>query len=132
MGGMFTPIRFCFRQAKTWRRHAEEQADSIDRGQIFDYGALSSVREEASGVALQHYFLGRDEIMFVLLAQEKLIRAISKFLDKMNIDTGQIASQIDVIVKATHNHYSVHVGGNISNSSIAVGDKAQAATGPAA
>jgi hypothetical protein len=90
MGGMFTPIRFCFRQAKTWRRHAEEQADSIDRGQIFDYGALSSVREEASGVALQHYFLGRDEIMFVLLAQERLIRAISKFLDKMNIDTAKL------------------------------------------
>jgi hypothetical protein len=117
---------------RTWRRHAEEQADSIDRGQLFDYGALPSIREEASGVARQHYFLRRDEIMFVLLAQEKLIRAISKFLDKMNIDAGQIASQIDVIIKETHKHYSLHVGGNVSNSSISVGDKAQAATGPAA
>jgi hypothetical protein len=120
------------RQERMWRRHAEEQAESIDRGQVFDYGALPSIREEASGVGRQHYFLRRDEIMFVLLAQQKLIRAINKFLDKMNIDTGQIASQIEVIVKETHKHYSLHVGGNISNSSIAVGDQAQAAAGPAA
>jgi hypothetical protein len=117
---------------RTRRRHAEQQAESIDRGQIFDYGALPSIREKASGDARQHYFLRRDEIMFVLLAQVKLIRAISKFLGKRNIDTGQIASQIDVIIKETHKHYSLHVGVSISNSSIAVGNKTQAATGPAA
>jgi hypothetical protein len=116
----------------TWRRDAEEQAESIDRGQIFDYGALPSIREGASGSARQHYFLGRDEVMFVLLAQEKLIRAISKFLDKMNIDTGQISSQIDIIFKETYKFYSNHIGGNVINSSIAVGDKTQASTGPAA
>jgi hypothetical protein len=118
------------RQEKLWRRRAQMQAESIERGQVFDYGALPSIREEASGVTRQHYFLGRDEIMFVLLAQGKLIRAINRFLDKMNIDSGQIASQIEVIVNETHKYYSVHVGGDIKNSSIAVGAKAQAATGP--
>ena len=77
------------------------------------------------------YFLGRDEVMFVLLAQAKLIRTISRFLSNVNIDTRQLTSQIKVIVEETHKHYSLHVGGNISNSSIAVGDKAQAATAPA-
>jgi hypothetical protein len=119
------------RQERRWRRHTEQQAESIDRGQIFDYGALPGIREEASGFARQHYFLKRDEAMFVLLAQEKLIRAISRFLDKMNIDIGQLTSQINVIVEETHKHFSLHVGGNISNSTIAVGDKAQAGGGPA-
>ena len=81
-------------------------------------------------MARQHYFLKRDEIMFVLLAQEKLFRAVSRFLDKNGIDTGQLASQIDVIVKETHEYYSLHVGGDVKDSSIAVGPKAQAGKAP--
>lgn len=118
------------RESRRWQRISARQAESIELGQAFDYGALPSIREEAGGVARQHYFLRRDETMFVLLAQEKLIRAVRRFLVKMSVDTGQLTSQIDVIVQETHKHYSVHVGGDMNNSSIAVGNKAQANPGP--
>ena len=118
------------RRGHHWRQYMCRQAQSIERGQVFDYGAMPSIREEAVGVARQHYFLKRDETMFVLLAQEKLIRAVSKFLDRMNIDTGQLASQVDVIVTETHKHYSLHVGGDVNNSNIAVGNKTQAGGAP--
>lgn len=118
------------RDARFARKNEMSQAYAIDHGQVFHYGADSSIRELASGSARQHYFLSRDEAMFVLLAQEKLIRTISRFLDKKNIDAGQIKSQVEFIINETNNHYSMHVGGNISDSSIAIGNKAQATGSP--
>jgi hypothetical protein len=44
---------------------------AIKQGQSFDYGAGSSIREDARGDSRQHHFLKRDEIMFVLICHRK-------------------------------------------------------------
>jgi len=66
--------------------------------------------------------------MFVLLAQEKLIRAIANFLNKKNVDTGQLESQVKVIVEETNKYYSVHLG-DVSNSSVAIGKNSKSSNG---
>lgn len=125
------PVRMWMdhRYASFMRKYERDQEYAIDHGQVFDYGAARSIREDASGFARQHYFLGRDETMFVLLAQEKPIRAISVFLQKKNVDTGQLKTQVEVIVKETNKFFSVHLG-DVSNSNVAIGKKAQASGVP--
>lgn len=115
------------RRASAVRKRVTGQERAIDLGQVFDYGAQGSIREDAGSRTTQHYFLGRDEVMSVLLAQEKLIRAINRFLTAKNVDTGQLKSQIEVIVKATNKYYSVHLG-DVTDSVIAVGKGAQASS----
>ena len=116
------------REAHASRKKEAKQEDAIEHGQVFNYGAVRSIREDAAGVTAQHYFLGRDETMSVLLAQEKLIRTIANFLSKKRVDTGQLESQVKVIVEETNKYYSVHLG-DVSNSSVAFGKNAQASGG---
>jgi hypothetical protein len=115
-------------EARKAQKTEARQRKAIEHGQIFNYGALQSIREDAGGVAAQHYFLGRDETMFVLLAQGKLIRAVAGFLGRKNVDTGQLDSQVKVIVEETNKYYSLHLG-DVSNSNIAFGKNAQASGG---
>jgi len=126
--GALPRIEINRREARTARKREAKQEHAIDHGQIFDYGAARSIREDAGGVTPQHYFLGRDETMFVLLAQEKLIRAIANFLNKKNVDTGQLESQVKVIVEETNKYYSVHLG-DVSNSSVAIGKNSKSSNG---
>lgn len=114
-------------QARAVRKRVIGQERAIDLGQVVDYGASGSIREGAGGRTAQHYFLGRDQVMSVLLAQEKLIRAINRFLIAKNVDTGQLESQVKFIVEATNKYYSVHLG-DVTDSVIAIGEGAQAAS----
>jgi hypothetical protein len=116
------------REVRGARKKEAKQENAIVHGQVFNYGAVQSIREDAGGLTTQHYFLGRDETMAVLLAQEKLIRTIANFLSKKNVDTGQLESQVEVIVTETNKYYSLHLG-DVSNSSIAFGKNAQASGG---
>jgi hypothetical protein len=119
------------RQTRAVRKRATGQERAIDLGQVFDYGALGSIREDAGSRTTQHYFLDRDLVMSVLLAQEKLIRAINTFLIAKNVDTGQLESQIKVIVEATNKYYSVHLG-DVTDSVVAIGKGAQASSSASA
>ena len=110
--------------AKRWQNRTVAE---IKQGQNFDYGAASSIREDAYGQSRQHHFLERDEIMFVLMSQEILVREIRKFLRKCNVDLGGFERQIEEISKSTYKFYNVHVG-NVSDSVVAIGDKASAKT----
>ncbi len=101
------------------------QAYAIEHGLDFDYGAEKSIREEASGESRQHYFLGRDEIMYVLVSQQVLLREIRSFLRQRHVDLGEFESQAKVIVDATFKSYNVHVS-NAEGVNVAVGDNARA------
>jgi hypothetical protein len=105
------------RQAlRTWRqphlaeRHRTQQAKAIEKGYVFDYGARRSIREDACGRRRRHYFLARDEFMYMLLAQQTLTRAVEIFLSDHNVDLGQFKDQVKVIFDN-----SIKVG-DISNS----------------
>ena len=108
---------------RTAKRHLSNYSRAIKCGYIFDYGADRSIREDASGNQRQHYFLARDETMYVLLAQQTLIRAVGDFLDDHGVDLGQFDDQVKVIFEQSIN-YNI---GNITDSSgIVIGDKSSA------
>lgn len=111
--------------ARRASKNIASQARAIDHGQVFDYGALRSIREYACGTGRQHHFLGRDEVMFVVLAQEKLIRAVGNFLAEKKVDTGELEAQVKIINERTYNFNTMHLG-DVTNSSIAFGAQAQA------
>lgn len=108
-----------------WKAHESAQGHVIHRGQSFDYGALRSIREEASQKGNGHYFIKRDITMYVLLLQKSLLRGIEIFLDAHNIATADFTEQAKVIIDESNKYYSVHIG-NVSDSSFAVGEKASA------
>ena len=86
-----------WRQPDITRRFKSRQARAIARGYVFDYGAQRSIREDACGTGRQHYFLARDETMYMLLAERTLTRAIETFLASHNVDLGQFKDQVKVI-----------------------------------
>jgi hypothetical protein len=103
-------LRIWRRPQVAWR-YKSRQSRAIARGYVFDYGAHRSIREDACGTRRQHYFLARDETMYMLLAERTLTRAIEKFLMSHNVDLGQFNDQVKVIFDN-----SIKVG-NIENSS---------------
>jgi hypothetical protein len=111
---------------RNWRRplaaqrYKAQQAHAIGRGYVFDYGAHKSIREKACGTQKRHYFLARDETMYVLLAQQALSRTISEFLRKHGIALGQFNDQIKII------NESININGNVIGTGIVIGNKSSA------
>jgi len=110
------------------KRRSARWENVIRQGQGFDYGAVRSIREDACGTSRLHYFLARDEIMYVLMSQQVLEREIRDFLRKHDVALSEFDEQIGEIAKSTHKYYNIHIG-NVSESTFAVGDKAQAKKG---
>ena len=111
---------------RTWRqphkavRQKNRQSRAIRNGYVFDYGANKSIREHACGKQRRHYFLARDEKMYVLLAQQTLTRAVEIFLEDHNVDLEWYKAQVKVIfdnsikVGDISNSTGVNVGSNSS------------------
>jgi hypothetical protein len=108
------------------KRARSRNLNAIDRGYVFDYGARRSIREDASGSQRQHYFLARDETMYVLLAQQTLIRTVGDFLDDHGIDLGQFKEQVKVIFEQSINY---NIGDISGSSGIVIGDNSSATVG---
>jgi len=119
-----------------WNARESAQGYFIQHGQAFDYGALRSIREEAcrwgtrwgNRLGNRHYFIRRDITMYVLLMQKSLLREMENFLDAHNIATAEFKEQAKIIIDASNNNYSLHIG-HVSDSTFAVGDKSQASRG---
>ena len=106
-----------WRQPRIARRDKSRQSHAIASGYVFDYGARRSIREDACGTRRRHYFLARDETMYMLLAQQTLTRAVENFLKEKNVNLGQFYEQVKVIFDN-----SIKVG-DISNSTgVTIGD----------
>jgi len=112
-------------QERAWIARESVQGYLIRRGQSFDYGAIRSIREEACRGGSRHYFIQRDITMYLLLLQKTLLREVENFLADHNIGTADFKEQAKVIIEASYSNYSVHIG-NVSDSTFAVGEKAQA------
>jgi hypothetical protein len=101
-----------FKTAQAWyrprsaRRRQRGQRYAIEHGYVFDYGARASIRERASGGERLHYFLSRDEVMYVLLAQRTLSEAVEGFLRDHKVDLGEFNEQVKVIFNRTLNYFS--------------------------
>ena len=125
-------------RARRSRRTWKAQRWSIGHGKVFDYGAATTVREEAMGDDRAWYFLMLDQQMYVKVAQERLLDSIGGFLHDHWIDTAEFGAQQTVI----NQNRTVNVGhvgdkysmGNISGSGFAIGSQAvgTAQSGPRA
>lgn len=115
-----------WRRPRVMKRHQERLSYAIKRGYVFDYGADRSIREDASGSQRQHYFLARDETMYVLLAQQTLIRTVGDFLSEHGIDLGQFDDQVKVIFEQTINY---NIGTIKDSTGIVIGDNSSATVG---
>jgi hypothetical protein len=89
---------------------------AIKHGYIFDYGAKRSIREDASSGKSRHFFLARDQSMYMLLAQQTLLQAVRGFLTDHGIDLENFDKQAQVIFD-----HSIHIGDISDSSGIAVG-----------
>ena len=101
------------------------QSWKIGRGQVFDYGAARSIRENASGFSSQDPFIEHDQNMAIMLAQETLLQAVENFLEKYHIDIGEFEGQVQVINYSTQKSFnlkSFNVG-NVSGTGIVIGNK---------
>jgi hypothetical protein len=116
-----------YRRPYAARRRELWQADIIKRGYVFDYGAQESIREEACGRHRQHYFLARDEIMYVLLAQQKLTQAIGYFLAEHNVTLADFDTQAKSIFNQTLN--ITNVGGIKDSTGVVIGNNSKANVG---
>ncbi len=95
-----SPYRVLRSYHKLWAAKVKysQQAAQINRGCVFDYGALPSIREDACGRRRQHYFLARDEIMYVSLAQKTLLRTVENFLKDHRVSLSEFNDQVKIIV----------------------------------
>jgi hypothetical protein len=127
---LYAPFSLVKQSAQTfvWSSHESMQGHLIHRGQSFDYGALRSIREDACRRGNQHYFIQRDITMYLLLLQNSLLREVENFLNDHNVPTTEFKAQAKVIIDASYNNYSVHIG-KVSASTFAVGDTAKASGG---
>lgn len=110
-----------YRRPRQRRRYQSQQSHAIRMGYVFDYGAQRSIREDACGIHRHHYFLARDETMYILLAQQTLIRTVGNFLDDHGVDLGQFDEQIKVILDK-----SINIGDIRESSGIVIGDNSSA------
>jgi len=106
------------------RRRRKRLCYAIEHGYVFDYGALRSIREDACGKQRGHYFLARDETMYVLLAQQTLIQAVRNFLSENGIELAQFDKQAQVIFDQ-----SIHIGDITGSMGVAIGKNTSATVG---
>ncbi|HEY2279365.1 MAG TPA: hypothetical protein VGI00_13485 [Streptosporangiaceae bacterium] len=112
-----------FRASRKARRRSIRQADAIRKGYVFDYGARSSIREDACGMQRQHYFLARDEVMYILLAEKTLTRTVRSFLDDHGVDLSEFETQIKIIFDN-----SINVGSIKNSDGVVIGNNSSATT----
>jgi hypothetical protein len=88
--------RLTYSRYRSYTRR-NQQRRLITDGRSFDYGARTSIREEATGSAFNRYFLELDADMYVKVVQERLLQRILGFLKDHDIDTsGFIQQQINI------------------------------------
>jgi hypothetical protein len=105
-----------FSRPKRWvkrrsiRRH-------IKTSPMFDYGAVTSVRQSGMGANYRRYFQKLDREMYVKLVQQRILDLIVEFLDERNIDTSDLKERTTSIL----NNGVIVSGGSVQAQSMAVG-----------
>jgi hypothetical protein len=87
----------------------------------FDYGAVASVRGEASALEYQRYFQKLDKEMYMKILERKILDGIIEFLDMRNIDTSDLKERQTTIL----NSGGIVSGGSIPTENLAVGERAR-------
>jgi len=113
----FNFARYAWSPVRDARRE-RWQAYAISRGFVFNYGSLHSIRENAVGNRMLHYFLLQDELTFILLAEHTMFRALGNFLEAHDVDMTQFEAQEKTFVNNISNYNINEVNGK----NFAIGD----------
>lgn len=112
-GELFIPL-FRWNKRRAKRRLIRENP-------IFDYGAVTSVRELASSNLYSHYFQKLDTEMFLKIVEKQILDTLVDFLDDRHIDTSDLRSRQDTIL----NNGVIVSGGSITTDNLTVGERAK-------
>lgn len=94
----------------------------IKENPVFNYGSITSIRENVSNSLYRQYFQILDKDMYLKVIESTLLEEIIVFLDSKNIDTSELKSRQTQIL----NEGIIMSGGEINTKLLAVGRRARA------
>ncbi len=94
----------------------------IKENPTFNYGAITSIRENVSDSLYRQYFQILDKEMYLKVFETILLNSMVNFLDSKNIDTTDLKNRQSEII----NQGIIMSGGSINSKNLAVGRKARA------
>ena len=113
---LLSPVRVVQGASRSlrYRQRRQDQRQRIADG-TFDYGSVTSLREEAAGTSFNRYYLEFDRDMYDKVLQERILQHVMDFLEAHNVDTSAFGQHMLTI--NTQNTYNQNVqnmsGGNV-------------------
>jgi len=90
---------------------------AIEKNPLFNYGAVTSLRQALSSGDYGHYFQKMDGDLYNKLFEHEVLDSLVEFLDAHGIDTSDLKERQNTIL---NNGVIVH-GGDVKAESLAVG-----------
>jgi hypothetical protein len=94
----------------------------IKENPVFNYGSITSIRENVSSTLYRQYFQILDKDMYLKVIESTLLEEMVEFLDSKDIDTSEFKSRQSQIL----DEGIIMSGGEIKTKSLAVGRRARA------
>ena len=113
---LLSPVRVVQGASRSlrYRQRRQDQRQRIANG-TFDYGSVTSLREEAAGTSFNRYYLEFDRDMYDKVLQERILQHVMDFLEAHHVDTSAFGQHMLTI--NTQNTYTQKVkgtsGGNV-------------------
>ena len=92
----------------------------IKENPLFNYGSITSIRENVSNTCYRQYFQFLDQDMYLKLVESTILEKLVEFLDSKNIDTSELKSRQSQIL----NEGIIISGGEINAKNLSVGRRA--------
>lgn len=108
------------RNVQRRRRVLSQQRRRVRQGQLFDYGATTSIRQVTADTERVWLFAYADEEMYLNILRDRILEAIRRFLDDHGIDAAEFQTQ--------RNNISMYQIGSILGANVAFGNGAQITT----
>jgi hypothetical protein len=94
----------------------------IKENPVFNYGSITSIRENVGNTRYRQYFQFLDQDMYFKVVESALLEGLVEFLDNKNIDTSELKNRQSQIL----NEGIIISGGEINAKNLAVGKRARA------
>ncbi len=117
----YSVFRMCGEPLARWLLH-RRTVKAIRRNPLFNYGAITSIRQLGREDRFRVYFQRLDRDMHLKTVEQTLIDTIVDFLEEHNIDTSDIKERRSTIL----NNGVMISGGSIMTQAMAVGTGANA------
>jgi hypothetical protein len=99
-----------------------QKRELIEKNPLFNYGAVTSLRQALSSGAYGHYFQSMDADLYNKLFEREVLDSLVEFLDGNGIDTSDLKERQTTIL----NTGVMVQGGDVNTDSLAVGAGARA------